>query len=220
MKQVISPSSLTITRPEQARFLLDLSQRRYLEPFVGRELTVTQAAAEIGVRPNTLLYAVRRMQKAGLLQVVQTIQRKGRAVKLYGPTAEVFFLPHSALSRGGLEEAIALVDLEGERLLRQNIVLARSDHYPTWGFRMFRHSNGQVYLNTAPDARRDLDLLGLESPAAFSVWFSPLNLGFSDAKALQRELFALLQKYQAKQGAQRYILRLGLAPLLREYVSP
>lgn len=220
MKQSASPSSLIVSRPEQLPFLLEPSQRRYLEPFVARERTIGQAAEEAGVQPNTLLYAVRRMLSCGLLTVARTQGRKGRAVKLYRSSADVFFLPHTALSQGGLEEAIAQVDLEGERLLRQNIVLSRSDRYPSWGFRMFRNPQGLVFLNAGLDAERDLDWLALESPAAFSIWSTSVQLDFAEAKALQNELFALMDRYRRRQGGQTYVLRLGMAPLLKSHAVP
>jgi hypothetical protein len=215
MKQTSSPSALTVTRSEQLPFLLEPSQRRYLEPFMAQERTISQAAAEIEVQPNTLLYAVRRMLACGLLVVARCERRKGRAIKVYRSSAEVFFLPHTALSQGGLEEAIAQVDLEGEQLLRRNIVYARSDRYPSWGFRMFRSTDGLVFLNAGLDAQHDLDWLALGSPAAFSIWSTSIHLDFADAKALQNELFALMERYRRKQGSQTYVLRLGMAPLLK-----
>ena len=46
-----------------------------------------------------------------------------------------------------------------------------------------------------------------------SAWRDSVYLDFGDAKALQREMFDLLKRYHQKAGAQRYIVRLGMAPL-------
>lgn len=214
MKEPLS-SSYWVHHPAQVRFLLEPLQRRYLEPFVGKTQTVLAAASEMQIAPNTLLRAVQRMVRLGLLTVANQQQRKGRSIKHYRSSAEVFFLPHTALPIGGLEEAMAQVDLEGQHLLRQNIILARSQALPSWGFRMFRHPDGMVYLNAALDPYHDLEMLSLETPAAFSGWFAPLYLDFAEAKELQRELFALAERYRNKKGSQRYLLRLGMAPLLK-----
>ena len=50
-------------------------------------------------------------------------------------------------------------------------------------------------------------------PAVLSSWRDAVYLDFEDAKALQREMFGLLKTYLQKRGAQRYIVRLGMAPL-------
>ena len=39
---------------------------------------------------------------------------------------------------------------------------------------------------------------------------------YPDAKALQRELFALLLRYQRKGGSQRYVVRMGMAPIAED----
>jgi hypothetical protein len=50
-------------------------------------------------------------------------------------------------------------------------------------------------------------------PAALSAWRDQVWLDHRDAKALQRDLFALLQRYQPR-GAQRYVVHVGLAAVL------
>lgn len=44
------PERLTITRPEVARALIDLKTAQRLEPFMKRELTLGEAAHELGVK--------------------------------------------------------------------------------------------------------------------------------------------------------------------------
>lgn len=215
MELSVSPRTLTVTDPAQARVLLDPDQRRYLEPFIGRAKTVKEAAEETGARLNTLLYAVQRLVRLGLLEVAETRPRKGRAVVVYRSSAEAYFVPHTAIQHAGLEEAIAQVNDQAEGLLRRNIIRARNDAYITWGIRVFRDPWGEININAALDAEHDLELLAPDSPAAFSAWFDELHLDFADAKALQRELLELARRYRNKSGSQRYVMRLGLAPVLR-----
>jgi hypothetical protein len=216
MTLVASPRISVVTDPAQARVLLDPVARRYFEPFIGQERSIKQAAQEIGVKANTLLYATRRLCQLGLLQEVRQIERKGRAVRVYRSSAEVFFIAHASLDQVTVEEAIAQIDRRVETLLRANIVHARRDAYASWGFRIYRDQQGEVNINAARDANHNLDLLSADSPAAFSVWFDQLQLDFTTAKALQRDLFDLFARYRNQQGSQRYVIRFGLAPVLKD----
>jgi hypothetical protein len=51
-------------------------------------------------------------------------------------------------------------------------------------------------------------------PAALSTWRDQVWLDHADAKAFQRELYALVQRYQRARGAQRYVVHVGLAAIL------
>ena len=64
---------------------------------------------------------------------------------------------------------------------------------------------------TPPDA--NATTLALDAPATLSLWRDQLTLDFEDAKELQREMFALVQRFQKRRGAQRYLVRMGLAPV-------
>ena len=44
-------------------------------------------------------------------------------------------------------------------------------------------------------------------------WITDLRLDFHEAKALQRELGEVLERYVGRRGAERYLLQVRLAPL-------
>jgi len=60
------------------------------------------------------------------------------------------------------------------------------------------------------------DPLALDHPAVFTCFHDALYLDYADAKALQRELSDVWQKYLAKKGGQCHLLRLVLMPLPQE----
>lgn len=60
---------------------------------------------------------------------------------------------------------------------------------------------------------KQLELLDVSAPALVDLWAEDVPLDFGGAKALQKELCRLFERYRAKQGQQGYIVRLGLAPL-------
>ena len=214
MKAEQSPSTKIVETPESADLLINPYTLRQLLPFLGRECTVKQAAKETGAKPNTMLSRVRRFLAAGLLEVAREEKRAGRALKIYRSSAEVFFVPYAATSSDTLEAMMAERDLYWEDLLRRGVVRSRRDDVGTWGTRIYRDVRGRLQVQTAVNPQENHTMLDPERPAALSAWRDSVYLDFEDAKTLQREMFALLQRYHQKQGAGRYIVRLGMAPLL------
>lgn len=198
---------------QMADLLTDPVTLRQLEPFLGRATSVSQAAKETGEKPNTVLSRVRRLVAAGILVESGQQPRNGRPMRLYRSSADTFFIPFGATSAESLEAAMAERDEYFEKLMRRNVVRARSERVGEWGTRIYRDVRGRLQIQTAVTPFSNYTSLDQEGPALLSAWRDRVYLDFEDAKALQREMFALLKRYQQKQGAQRYIVRLGLAPL-------
>ncbi|MDZ7801278.1 MAG: hypothetical protein U5K81_10870 [Trueperaceae bacterium] len=205
-----------IRDPAAAAWLLDPRTLRHLEPFLSRAATVAEAAAALGEKPNTVLKRVQRAVTVGLLEVAAFEPRRGRPVKRYRTTADVFFVPFEASAAATPEEALAQRERGYERLLRRNVVRARSEALGTWGTRIYRDARGRLQIQMAVQPDANVTTLDPDAPAALSAWRDHLQLDHQDAKALQREMFALLSRYQRKTGPQRYVLHLGLAPVLEE----
>jgi hypothetical protein len=205
--------TLTIRDPAVAELLIDPERLRHLAPFLGRERSVSEAARESGARPNTALRRVQRLLDLGLLEVARELPRGGRPVKLYRSVAEIFFVPFDATSADTLETALAERDAYWEGLLRRHVVSARSEQLGSWGTRIYRDQRGRLQVQTALDAHRNTTSLDEGDPAILSAWRDRVYLDYPDAKALQRELFELLLRYQRKGGSQRYVVRAGMAPV-------
>jgi len=213
-----APARLTriVSDPAAAEALTDQTTLRHLAPFLGRTLSVSEAARETGEKANTTLKRVQRFLELGLLEVVGERKRAGRPIKLYRTVADVFFVPFEATHAESLEAALAERDAYWERLLRRNVVRTRSERLGTWGTRFYRDARGRVQVQTAVTPDANATTLAPDAPAVLSLWRDQLTLDFEDAKALQREMFALVQRYQQKRGSQRYLVRMGLAPVLEE----
>ncbi len=209
----MTAKSRLITKQEQADILISPKTLRQLEPFIARSLSITQAAKELGEKPNTVLSRVRRFVKLGLLEVSQENKRKGRSVKHYRTTADSFFIPYEATSAESLETALAERDSYWEDLLRKSVVKARIEDVGSWGTRIYRDERGHLQIQAAITPDKNYTMLDKNRPAVLSAWRDSVYLDFEDAKTLQKEMFELLKKYQQKQGVQRYIVRLGVAPL-------
>src|SRR5690606_40272162 len=122
---------------------------RHLAPFLGRTLSVSEAARETGEKANTTLKRVQRFVEMGLLEVVGERKRAGRPVKLYRTVADVFFVPFEATHSESLEAALAERDAYWEAMLRRNVVRARSERLGTWGTRFYRDRRGRLQVQPA-----------------------------------------------------------------------
>ena len=213
MEERESPRILSVHNPEVAAILTHPHTLRQLEPFLARENTVKGAAEETGEKPNTVLSRVRRFLKLELLEVAREESRRGRAVKVYRSTADGFFVPFEATSAESLEAALAERDAYWQELLRHNVVRARLEKVETYGTRIYRDPRGRLQVQMAVTPEQNTTTLAPDDPAVLSAWRDAVYLDFADAKALQREMFDLLKRYQQPRGAQRYIVRLGLAPI-------
>lgn len=214
MMEAKQAAPLIVTDASAADALLDPYTLRHLEPFFS-PTSVGQAARETGEKANTVLSRVRRFVKLGLVKVVSEQQRAGRSIKLYQTVAEVFFVPFEATSADSLERMMAERDSYWEDLLRRAVVQARAEEVGSWGTRIYKDRRGRLQVQTALTPDSNYTMLDKGHAAALSSWRDSVYLDFEDAKALQRELFALLQRYHQKAGAQRYIVRLGMAPVAK-----
>jgi hypothetical protein len=204
-----------IVRDEAAaRALVRPSGLRRLEPFMGAPRTVLEVAQASGEKPNTVLRRVQRLRALSLLEVADEQPRAGRAVRRYRASADVFFVPFEATGAADLEDALAERDAYWERLLRRHVVRARSEAMGTWGTRIYRDVRGRIQVQTAVSPDANASMLDDGMPAALSAWRDQVWLDHDDAKALQRELYAVVQRYQRARGAQRYVVHVGLAALL------
>lgn len=202
-----------IRDPAAADALMNPVSLHHLVPFLGRDCTIARAAAETGDLPNTVLKRVHRFMALGLLHVVREEPRHGRSRKVYRSTADLFFVPFEATTADSLESMLAERDAYWERLLRRNVVRTRMEALGAWGTRIYRDVRGRLQVHTAVTPDANATTLDQGMPAVLSSWRDSVHLDFEDAKALQREMFALLLRYQQKSGAQRYVMRLGLAPV-------
>ncbi|MBW7915617.1 MAG: ArsR family transcriptional regulator [Trueperaceae bacterium] len=206
--------TLIVTDERAADALTNPTSLRHLAPFLGRVSSVSAAARESGEKPNTTLRRVHRFASLGLVEVAATEPRAGRPIKLYRSTADVFFVPFEVTHSESLEAALAERDHYWERMLRRNVVRGRREALGEWGTRFYRDRKGRLQVQTAVTPDANATTLDPGAPATLSLWRDQLQLDFADAKELQREMFALVQRYQRKSGAQRYLVRMGLAPIL------
>lgn len=210
---------ITITRPDVARALTQLKTTQLLEPFMKRELTLSQAAKELGFKLSALFYHVERFIAFGLLEVTRTEARAGRPLKLYHSTAHTFFVPYQLTPSETLAQLLGDLIGPSERRFHREAAHTLQTLDPDWGLNITCPPNEGVSYALAPRVtdfvpRLIESVLKPDAPALF-LSDGTLELDFETAKALQKDLINLFDTYRQKQqaGGQRYAYRLGLTPI-------
>ncbi|WP_133161863.1 hypothetical protein [Deinococcus koreensis] len=206
-----------MTDPAVVPRLVDGWELRYLAPFMGREVTLSEAARELGVSLPRLHYQARKLCAEGLVRVLRVERRRRHAVKIYRAVADVFFVPFALISSESVAVAMARADLPWRPLFLRSLEQVWREHPGEWGMQLERTDLGAVRATIVPAPGQQGRLTSPEMPAvALGGWVTDLMLDFEDAKALQRDLAALLARYEGRRGSGRYLMQLRLAPLLAD----
>lgn len=202
---------LRIDDPTQAKLLTDPISVGYLSPFLARERTVGQAAAEIGCGIGTMYYRVGVFLQAGLLEVRRVEPRAGRSIKHYRSVADGFFIPFEATPYAGLEERLEAQRREiDQRYVEAVARLLREAGVE--GQRLYRGPDGEVWQEAAADVNRVIDLDSPDAPAALD-FFREVRLTRNEARALQRELLSYRDRHPEEERAGRpYLFQVFLVP--------
>ncbi len=211
-----APQIRVARSPEAARVLVDPAERRFLEPFIGRELTTSEAARLLGESVEKTAYRVRSLLAKELLAPVREVPRKGRAMTVYTAGEEI----HSELALLPAVDVQHLFDAldQGGRtaFLRSLSALASRRGLFDWTFRLHRNEDGQVLFDMASPEISTTE--GLQAPDAPSITFNwvPVAMGDAAAKELQRELAALVARLPVETGRPTHLVGLFLTPLAPE----
>lgn len=210
MKASDASSPLIVTDTEMARLLIDPDHLRYIAPFLALERTVNEVALETNSTLSTTYRRVRRYCDAGILRVVRIERRKGKPLKVYRTVSDAFFVPHRVTD--GQEVNSERWQRHWERDFGRGVRHAFGRELDGWGQRLYRN-DGVFTSSLARGPHEDVDPLGSDMPALYSRFHDSLYLDFGEAKALQRELDTLFQKYMNLQGQQRYMIRISFVPV-------
>ena len=213
--QTPAPSAHVISDPQTAPRLMLGWTMRYLAPFLGQEVTLSEAARELDVTLPRLHYQVRRLLEGGLLSVRGGLRGR-RRVRLYRAVADTFFVPFELMPAETVAAGMAKADLPWLGLFLRSLERVRQDYPGEWGMWIGRGAAGGIHASIGQHAQG----WSLEAPELPAVllggWVTDLQLDHDDAKALQRELGEVTRRYLGRGGNQRYLLQLRLAPLLAD----
>ena len=212
MPDLHSPVKVTVLNSAKAiSVLLDSRQRAAFLPFLSREVSVSQAALEVSELPNTMLYRVKRWQRLGLLLEMGCTRHAKGVKRLYRATADAYFVPHSATSA---EDLLTLAHNIHAPLFSDFLQAyvqsgqALSDH---WGVR-FERKGEHWSVRPSKAVDDDCEPTDLVAPPSM-VEYLQMQLCEAQAKAMQLELWAVLERYANQSSVQgkTYRVILGIA---------
>lgn len=171
--------------------------------------TVAALAAANDLSVNAAYRKVQKLCQVGLLEVLREERRSGRAIKVYHCPHTSFFIPRGLIS---LEEQITETFEPYQELIRQKLIEAsRQGPNPVEGL-IFTVGEGGLWLlpATADGERWRPDFPGTPAHLHSS---GPLYLDYVQARALERELYELFDRYREYRGANPYLLHMALVPI-------
>ncbi|NJK43115.1 MAG: helix-turn-helix transcriptional regulator [Pleurocapsa sp. SU_196_0] len=212
----------TIDQPEVAKMLAVPQQARFIFPFLRGAKTIKDAAQQLNIPLNQMYKETKKFEKAGLIRVVKTIARPGRAIKSYQAVAEAFFIPYRHTPKNTFEELLRQSHAHWHQLILDGLLAQyyemQAQLGQDLGIRIYENSNGLDYyvnaLGSGSDGTPGL-ILSFCAPDQPAVWngLHIARLTPARAKELQMKLALLFQEYiDDTQGAE-YGLHIQLTPL-------
>jgi hypothetical protein len=205
--QLPVPTHLDIRNPEAVRTLLNHKQRQAFRPFMRQSISISEAAALVGESINTMLKRVQRWLEYGLLLETQP--------KRYTAAGQSFFVPQSVIARLDLEQLLEQLDAFEANIMRRG-QLEAALQVDDWGLRFTLDNDQDWDIQPARTGMQPWNYKAPDAPAILAET-NVLELGFADAKALQRELMDVVRRYLNRSGDGRYIVRLGMAPVPEDF---
>lgn len=207
----------TLSSPAAASLLRNPRVLRLLEAFMNEACTLRKVAARLSIPLPTAHRIVNRMVAVGALEVVGTVERPGRAMKLYRSSSRAFFVPRSAERRELPGEVIRrLVEMRTDEQVQGMIEAARQalgdQEAMRWGTVIYTDRHGQLVVRPDFAEGRTPKLLEEHTPAYLNFYLSDLRLSKRTAKQLQRELVELIKRYKAVSKGAAYTLSVIMAP--------
>ena len=210
---VLNKSRREVTDPEAAVFLTQPGSARYIEPFLGQECTLKDAAEILQTSMSGMFYWVDRMLSLNLLEITRIEQRRGRPIKHYRATAEEFFVPFHVTRAGTYEYMLREREKPQHDLMLRGIARVRETQQNHWGILLSREDTGAIRYHftsleqpiSTPDPRK---------PVVFSGWITA-HLSHEQAALLQKRMMGMLEEVTAQgEGGEgeAYILHVGIAP--------
>lgn len=212
-----------VSDPPAAAFLTDPVRRRYFLPFLGRTSTVSQAAAELRIETNAMLYRVQQMLGLGLLCEDHLEPRAGRAVRHYRGISSSCFVPFAATPFETHRAQVKRNEFAQHQTFAAALSAVRHSQMSQdgWGTLLERDSIGSITV--APARLDSTTAVSIQSSEFLSTW-SELHLSADRARNLEarlRELMAEFTQQPSEAGGGRYLLHLGFVPRepLRDHKS-
>lgn len=204
-------SPKVLDNPLAARILADPDIAVFIKPFMRGSTTVKAAAEEFGQPIQTMHYRVEQMVEAGLLEVAHLEQRRGRPIKHYQVTATAFQVVTEQIPPRILQALGEQISWKTsfEQGLRQ---VAGYKDFEDKVVVHYLEADDVLMWSDGLESNPKTQFLAPEFPAVLNQWSGAIYLDRDEAKAFQRELWELYERYAHRQGKDKYVVHIGLVP--------
>ena len=212
---------LRVTDPEAAKVLTDTREWNLLSITINREVSLSELAHEMNMSLPALGYRVKKLLKLGLLTVSRIERRKGSPIKYYRATARHFFVPFEVTTFQSLAELLTSTIAPFERRMRHDLARVLLEEAGDWGMNFYGGTQGGFNFTFSPLPEQGDPFLEQSLQASFPAVHSTIlsmSLDFDTAKALQRDLYEVYERYHERHvsGQQKYLLRVALVPVRQD----
>lgn len=203
---------MVLNSPLAARILADPDIAVFIKPFMRGSTTVKAAAEEFNLPLQTMHYRVEQMVQAGMLEVVQLEERRGRPIKHYQATATVFQVATEQIPPRILQALNEQLSWKTsfEQGLRQTRGVKEYDDKVVMSY--LEEDDILIWSEESGEKRVPPLELAPNSPAVLSIWSGAVYLDRADAKAFQQGLWELYEQYAHCQGREKYVVHIGMVP--------
>ena len=206
-----------VNDPHAAAVLTDQRGWNLLIILINEEATLSKLAHEMNMSLPALNYRLKKLLELDLVKVSRTEKRKGSPIKYYRATATHFFVPFEVTTFESLTDLLASTMAPFERRISHEIARLLVEAGKGWGLNFFAGRQGGFNFTFSPVPEKGDSCLKQSLQPAFPAVHDKvlmLKLDFDTAKALQRDLQEVYERYhQQLRGQQSYLLRIALVPL-------
>lgn len=179
--------SLEVHDYKVASFLSNRGRSRHLDPFLGQECSVAEAASLLGISAQRMHYWTRQLLDLGLISLVRTELHGRNRTSIYRSVADSFRVPLELLPTSDVETLELHFEPVWRRFLHSVAVAARK-HAPGWHV-LYSRLGGQAAFQIMPlEGTQQKDL-------QFTNSWARLRLTREQAGDLKRELEEVLARY-------------------------
>ncbi len=209
------PKELMVDNPKTIKLLSNTKAILILQVFSLKPKAIKDAAKDLDISISNCQYWVKKFLKFGILTVAYQKKRAGSATKYYWLSAEQIIID---LEPELLENYYKTLLTIYSELTLKGLLNPMYEFKYKYSIRVAPNEHGYLsyLLMKDQDGKRvafTKELLNPEFPASVARWGS-LELKFEDAKAMQNELYELVEKYKTKttSGQKIYFFQTSLVP--------
>lgn len=199
MSESIS-SEQRVTQPEVAAFLVHRTRVAHLHPFMGRDCSLSEAAAHLGIGKSRMGYWLKKLLEIGLVRLVRVEKRGRHEVPVYRAVADVFTKPIELVEMDADENLMAAHASEFEEAAKRSLLDTARMSADYWDVR-FRFADGAGRLEAVP-----------RNPSLETIvnHWGKLRFSPQQAMAFRRELLDLIERFvtEASSEGRFYLYKL------------